>query len=196
MTAEDRPATMTSAMMQLGETVKTLRLQHGLTVTELADASNVSRRVVSNLEQGTGNPSLSTIDRIAGALDTDFPTLMHPAEKQSLIISSREAATVAWSSPRGSRAVLCQSTPQTPPAELWQWDMVPGDEYVAEPDPDGSYELFLILDGTLTIAIAEEGQKKIAQGQSGRLASNRTYTYRNDERTPLRFVRIVQLAVA
>lgn len=42
----------------------------------LADASEVSRPVIANLERETGNPELQTLLRLAGALDVSVSELL------------------------------------------------------------------------------------------------------------------------
>ncbi|MEN0085578.1 MAG: XRE family transcriptional regulator [Leifsonia sp.] len=196
MSPDATPTRTSSVLARLGDTVRTLRVGRGLTMEQLSTAAGVSRRVISQLEHGASNPSLSTLDRIAGALGTDFASLMLQPKEDSLSLAAAEDSTLAWTSPNGSSARILQSTQHHPPAEMWRWALAPGDEYVAEPDPPGSHELFLVLEGILTIVIAGEGETRIPADHSARLSSDREYSYRNDEETPLSFIRVVQLANA
>lgn len=185
-----------AVLSHIGQAVKALRFAYAMSMEQLAEKSGVSRRVISQLERGTANPSLATIDRIADALGTDFARLLLSPPDTSLVVTRSEDAKTAWRTPRGSHAALLQSTPQTPPSELWEWTLAAGDNYLAEPDPVGSYELFFVLEGTLTIAIAGEAAQTVDPGQTVRLASDREYSYRNDTTSLVRFIRVVQLAAA
>lgn len=61
----------------LGTWVRQTRNQQGMSQRELADAANLSRSYVCDIERGRGNePSLSTLDKLAGALGASRSDLM------------------------------------------------------------------------------------------------------------------------
>ncbi|HLI52036.1 MAG TPA: helix-turn-helix transcriptional regulator [Thermomicrobiaceae bacterium] len=68
---------------QLGPTLRSLRVQHGWSITELARRSGVSRSQLTRLELGRSVPSFVTLDRLAVALDVSF----------NYLISAERAAT-------------------------------------------------------------------------------------------------------
>ncbi len=61
---------------RLGQRVRTLRGQTGLTRKELAERSRVSERYLASLELGQANPSLEILFRLATALDIRFELLV------------------------------------------------------------------------------------------------------------------------
>ncbi len=178
----------------VGAEVRRRRKRHDLTVQQLADASGVSRRMLTLIEQGQANPSLVTIDKIARALGTDFASLASDSRPHPVAVHAPGAAAGVWSSPAGSHAGLQVATQAQPAAELWDWLLQPGDRYDAQPDAPGSEELFLVIDGTLTLEVQGMDAVEIRAGGSARLASDRTYAYVNRGRRPARFVRVVRLA--
>ncbi len=56
--------------LEPGYQVARLRIQHGLTQTQLAEMVGTRQPSIARLENGTSVPSLSFLDRIAKALDT------------------------------------------------------------------------------------------------------------------------------
>jgi len=54
--------------MQLGRKIRDLRLRHGLTVQQLAEASGLSKGFISQIENGHTSPSLATLQDLAQAL--------------------------------------------------------------------------------------------------------------------------------
>ena len=52
--------------------IRRLRAAKGLSQDALASASGVSRRMLVGIESGEANVSLSTLDRLAQALDVSF----------------------------------------------------------------------------------------------------------------------------
>lgn len=53
---------------RLGENLRKLRLKNKLSQGDLAKMLNVNRAYISNIENGRMNPTLSTLEKIAGAL--------------------------------------------------------------------------------------------------------------------------------
>jgi transcriptional regulator with XRE-family HTH domain len=56
----------TLAMMILAQNVKQMRTERGLTQKDLADAIGVDHPRISEIERKVGNPTLSTIEKLAG----------------------------------------------------------------------------------------------------------------------------------
>lgn len=52
--------------MKLGERLRELRQQHGLTLLQLSQQTTLSVSYLSDLERGRTNPSIDTLERIAG----------------------------------------------------------------------------------------------------------------------------------
>ncbi|HET8566776.1 MAG TPA: helix-turn-helix transcriptional regulator [Solirubrobacterales bacterium] len=64
----------------LGEAVRTLRLEAGMSQEELADAAGTDLTQVGGIERGVRNPSYATLLRMAGALDTSVGRLTSLAD--------------------------------------------------------------------------------------------------------------------
>jgi transcriptional regulator with XRE-family HTH domain len=168
---------------RIGGRIRTLRKQRGWSVQQLAEASAVSRRMLTQIELGQANPSLATVDRIARALDSDFAALALPEG------DIEAEGTLVWQAQDGSRALLLGAT-QDPRAELWRWILAPGGHYDAEPDRPGAQEIHHVLSGRLTLAL-ETGAQVVSAGQTAVIASDQKYAYVNDEAESVVFVRVV-----
>lgn len=180
-------------LTHLGDEVRRRRRESGLTVQELAEVAGLSRRMLTQIELGQANPSLTTVDKVARALGTDFASITRHVRPEPVSVNPPGTSAGIWSSSAGSHAALQVATQNQPPAELWEWTLQPGDGYDAQPDPAGSEELFLVITGTLTIAVEGLAPVIVPAGGSARLASDRRYSYRNEGRGAVRFVRVVQL---
>lgn len=183
-----------SFLAHLGGEVRRRRSAVGLTVQQLADTADLSRRMLTQIELGQANPSLVTVDKIARALGTDFASLTRESSDAPLAVYPPGSAAGVWSSAAGSAASMQVATDLTPAAELWDWTLAPGDRYDARPDPAGSEELFLVIAGALTIDLPGQPAVTLAAGSSARLASDRHYSYVNVGKEVVRFIRVVQLA--
>jgi transcriptional regulator with XRE-family HTH domain len=171
---------------RVGGRIRALRKQRGWSVQRLADASGVSRRLLTDVELGNANPSLATVDRIAHALDTDFAALALPEQER---LPGPVDATLVWENASGSQAWLLGAT-ESPRSELWRWTLAPGDRYDAEADQSGAQEVHHVLSGVLTLVLAS-GTQILAVGQTSVIASDRAYAYANDGTGAAVFMRLV-----
>jgi transcriptional regulator with XRE-family HTH domain len=206
MSAIDEPADQPSSLTGEGEIaqdflvlvgarIRELRNQRQLTMQQLADRSQISRRLLTQIEHGQANPSLVAITRIARQLGTDFPTLLANADQvdSAVEVFGEQDHVLVWSSTIGSTAHLLVSTSEARTADMWLWRLAPGDSYQGNADPDRSQELFYVLDGCLTIT-ADQVEVQIKAGSASRLRSDRAYSYTNAGSTPAVFVRTVALS--
>ena len=79
----------------LGETIRKLRKEKSLTLVSLASMTDLSPGYLSQVERGIAEPSLSSLERIAGALDIppmllldtkpSEPLLFLPVSKQPVV---------------------------------------------------------------------------------------------------------------
>ena len=61
---------------KLGQNLKKIRLDKGITQTSIAKALGADRSFVSNIENGKTNPTLSTISSLAKALGVSTNELL------------------------------------------------------------------------------------------------------------------------
>ena len=67
---------MSNSAKKLGDNIRRIRLAKGMTQGDLCRKLEVDRGYMSNVESGKKNPTLSTIERIAKALDVSIEGLM------------------------------------------------------------------------------------------------------------------------
>ena len=66
--------------VRFGERVRTVRSQKGISQEALADKAGLHRTYVSSVERGERNVSLSTVERLAAALEISMADLMPTSE--------------------------------------------------------------------------------------------------------------------
>lgn len=72
---------MAVELSALGDQVRRTRLAKGMTIRELAGASGLSERFVSDLERGVGNISIARLAAVAAALDVSVASLVEPLDR-------------------------------------------------------------------------------------------------------------------
>lgn len=185
MHSQERPDVLT----HVAGNVRRLRQAQGLSQAALADAAEVSRRMIVGIERDGANVSLSTLDRLAAALGTSLTALIRPPDAPD----SRRIDSVAWRGDQAaSRGVLLGSAPATREAELWRWSLAPGESYPSEADSGNWHEMLLVIEGTLVIEAAD-ARHEIAAGDFLIFSSAAPYVFVNGGAGVVRFVRNVVL---
>ncbi|NMH70564.1 helix-turn-helix domain-containing protein [Bacillus sp. RO3] len=70
----------------VGDRIKYLREQMGLTINELANLSNVSKSYISSIERGIQkNPSIRVLKKISSTLNTSLEELLAPDKKRIIL---------------------------------------------------------------------------------------------------------------
>lgn len=67
-------------LVTLGETIRSLRKERGISQEELAHRSQVDRAYMSSIERGTQNPGVMTIIRIAAGMNISVAEIFKAAE--------------------------------------------------------------------------------------------------------------------
>jgi transcriptional regulator with XRE-family HTH domain len=75
---------------RLGERVRALRRERGLTLEMLAEQSGVSRAMISKLERGEKNPTLVVAAKVAEGLGMNLSRLVGVEEKRKVVVVPRE----------------------------------------------------------------------------------------------------------
>ncbi len=67
---------MSTSAKKLGENIKRIRAEKDMTQGDLCRALDLDRAYISNVENGNKNPTLATIEKIAGALSVSVDELL------------------------------------------------------------------------------------------------------------------------
>lgn len=176
-----------SVLQHVSQNVRHLRHAAQLSQTALAEKSGVSRRMLVAIEAGEKNVSLTTLDRVAEALDVAFSDLIQAPDARD----PSRINELAWAGViPGSKAVLLAKATANREVELWEWRLEPGEQYLSEADAEGWSEQLYIFEGCLTLMLGVE-ERKLETGEFFMFASNQPHAYRNDGQVAARFVRNV-----
>jgi len=81
-----------SAQLNIGDRVKILRINQKRTLQEVADASGLSKSMISKIENNLTVPSVATLVKIAKALATDISSLLEEKGWLNAIHTKKEIA--------------------------------------------------------------------------------------------------------
>ena len=88
-----------SLEIRLGERLRRLRRQRGMTLEALAQASGISKSMISLAERGESSPSAGVLDKLAGSLGIPTGVLFLPEEQSGAPPVSRASDQPVWRDP-------------------------------------------------------------------------------------------------
>ena len=145
--------------------------------------------MISAIEGGAANVSLSTVDRLAAALGIKFTDLVRPPNAADAL----RIESIGW---RGehpdSLALLLGAAPGSRETELWRWSLGPGERYGSEYGSETWHEVLYVISGALRIEMAG-AVHQLAEGEFRIFSSREPYTFANDAEAPVQFIRCVVL---
>ena len=133
---------------QLGRTVLKLRKGYGLSLADLSIQSGVAKSIISQIERNETNPTLTTIWRLAHALDVSIESMLHGAEEGPFIEHVSRGDTPILVSDDGLCRLAVIGWLKT--VDWLQWydfQAEPGGVLGSQAHPRGSIECLSVLGG-------------------------------------------------
>lgn len=162
----------------IGTVVRAERKERGWSLDRAATRLGVSRRLLTQIESGSANPSLSTLLSIAAGFGIDLTTLLArtPGAVDAVMQADNESAAVLWSTDAGSRGQLLVGMG---PLEMWSWRLEPGESKRSEAHSPNSLEALIVTAGRVDVDIDGGGSHTVGAGQSLIFAADVDHEYRN-----------------
>lgn len=193
MAKSSRPVHGAEINKVIARRVARLRKAASLSFDSLAARSDLSKGVLVGIEQGTANPSIGTLCKLAATFRVSLTELLaEDAPRPSVVqIVAPEEAKELWRGPKGGRAILVVGATGPDMLELWEWTLFPGEEFQSRGHPQDTVELLSVIEGTLSLEM--EGIDHLIGASHRAVArADRPHTYRCHGRKCTRFTMVVQ----
>jgi transcriptional regulator with XRE-family HTH domain len=141
--------------------LKKLRNKRNLTLSGLAKRAGISKATLSVLEDGKGNPTISTLWTLADALEIPFGKLVIGVDENKKYLISE----------RGVNVQLIEHSDGPPRIEAYHMTLEPQGSREAEPHPSGVIEQISVLKGRILTG-PTDAPKMVSAGE--------TYTFHAD----------------
>ena len=143
--------------MRIGDKIRRLRLQRGLTQAELADRCELSKSFISLLERDLTSPSLDTLSDLLETLGTDLPAFFSKADEK---IVFGEGDIFVKEDPEGMRGMIKWLIPsaQKNQMEPILVEMAAGGE-TDEDDPHEGEEFGYVLSGVIKVVLGDRAER-------------------------------------
>src|SRR5258705_359782 len=148
------PAVSAAPLAAIAASLRRERERVGLSLTELARRAGIAKSTLSQLESGTGNPSVETLWALGVALGVPFSQLVDPPAPQIRVIRAGEGPGIP--AERGSYAgTLLATGPPHARRDLYLIDQEPGHVRHAAAHIPGSVEHLVVAAGRMLAGPAD-----------------------------------------
>ena len=164
---------------KLGKTINRLRRAYNYSLGDLSEQSGVAKSIISQIEKNETNPTLSTLYKLARALNAPIEEILRGEDAPALIEKLGPSGTPLLVSDDGRCRLRIIGWIKT--VELVQWyyfEAEPGGVLESEPHPAGSVENLTLLTGSVSISVADE-TFELAAGETARYAGDRPHRIMN-----------------
>jgi transcriptional regulator with XRE-family HTH domain len=120
----------------------------GLSLSELAKRAGVAKSTLSQLEAGTGNPSVETLWALGVALDVPFSRLVEPRVTPMVVIRAGEGPAIP-STQANFAGLLLSACPPGARRDIYVITAEPGTARAADAHLPGSVEHLVVISGRL-----------------------------------------------
>ncbi|MFI9275171.1 helix-turn-helix domain-containing protein [Kitasatospora sp. NPDC052896] len=131
------------------------RERAGLSMAELARRAKIAKSTLSQLESGTGNPSVETLWALGVALDVPFSRLVDPPRPTVRVIRAGEGP-VTYSERAAYAATLLASCPPGARRDVYRIDAQPGESRDSDPHMPGTQEHVVLSAGRALVGPADD----------------------------------------
>ena len=144
--------------MEIGNQIRRIRLQRGLTQEELADRCELSKGFISLLERDLTSPSLDTLADILESLGTDLPSFFAKDGEEKIVFGEDDIFVKEDAEQIRGRIRWLVPSAQKNRMEPILVEMAPGGE-TEEDDPHEGEEFGYVLSGTVKIVVGDRVER-------------------------------------
>lgn len=162
----------------IGNNLKRIREERGLSVSQAADACGVSKVIFAQIERGDSNPTLNTIWKIAAGLQVHYSELLDLKENSNLI---RKSEAYLLEEENGAYRVTSYfKNPMDRSFDFFVMELAPEARHASDGHPGATYEYIIVESGCLSVETTTE-TVELQEGDAFcfRAAGPHTYINRN-----------------
>jgi transcriptional regulator with XRE-family HTH domain len=151
------------------------RERTGMSLSEVARRASIAKSTLSQLEAGTGNPSIETLWALGVALGVPFSQLVEPPTPEVRVVRAGEGATIHADRADFTATLLSAGAPQTR-RDVYVMALEPGSVRAADAHIPGSVEHVVVAAGRLSAGPAD-GPIELAAGDYASFRGDIPHSY-------------------
>jgi DNA-binding XRE family transcriptional regulator len=138
----------------VGNRIRSIRKEHGLTLEELALKCGVSKSMLSQIETESVNPTIATVWKIAGGLGIEFKALLEGKEEPvgKIHITRRSNATILDLENGKVHMIVLSPLEMVDDLEMYLMNLEANAELSSSAHHPGTEEYLTVLEGEIQIS--------------------------------------------
>ena len=160
----------------LADNLLALRLKKGMSQAQLAGEAEIPRSTLTNIESGSGNPSLQNLVKISAALQVGIEELLSRPRSECDLIVAKDVPLEKRS--QGRVRVYKLVPDKIKGLDVDRIEIEAGATMAGHPHLPGAKEYFSVLQGEVTVAVAGE-KYVVAKGDVLAFPGDQPHSYRN-----------------
>lgn len=187
MSTNQKVVALTTRQVQIGERLRVLRMERGISVRTLATRAGFSPSFISQIENGQASPSIASLERIADVLEIALVGFFNaePSNANRIVrFKDRQKLNSSW-----SRAKIEALAPMGGPSRLdaVMITLSPGGRSGKNPGSHSGEEFALIFDGQITLTLGSETHE-LHRGDAVTFSSETPHLWENKTSESARIV--------
>lgn len=167
--------------MQIGDKIRRMRMEYGLTQEELADRCELTKGYISQLERDLTSPSIATLKDILDCLGSSIPEFFNEKKKEQIVFKQQDVF-VKEVEEQGYRINWIVPNAQ-------KRDMEPiilelnenGETY--EDNPHQGEEFGYVLNGSIYLTVGKD-RFRVKKGECFHYKTNEPHSIKNSGKKP------------
>jgi transcriptional regulator with XRE-family HTH domain len=165
---------------KIGKKIMEFRRLKSITIRDFSEMTGLSTSLISQLERGMGNPSLSALEAIADALGLPmFALFMGQIDNASLILRKEDRKKVFDSDSKHVLYDILTPSPLKSSLELLIMNLTPKSETAGDFTAHAVEEIAFVLEGEVFIML-EEDRFLLREGDSARILPTMRHKFINE----------------
>ncbi len=166
---------VTGPAQTVGSNLRRLRLARGLSLVELGRLSGLAKGTLTQLEAGRANPTIETLQALAGALGAGLPDLVaQPPPSIAEVVRADEGPITSGRTLHGR--LLNRSHLGSMISELFALRLTAGSMHHAQSHAPGVVEQLFVIEGTIVIG-PDDHTETLGPGDFVRFPADRPHSY-------------------
>lgn len=167
---------LTEISKYLSANLVNLRGKRGMTQAQLSSLAGVPRSTVTHLESGAGNPSLTNLVKIAGALQVSIEELLGRPRASCKLIKAGQTPKQRRS--QGVATIYKLLPDAIPGMEMDRLEIETGGRMGGIPHVGGTKEYLTVVEGEITVSVAGESYR-VQEGDVFAFPGDQAHSYKN-----------------
>jgi len=162
---------------KIGETIRSIRRNRGLSLDKVSELTGVSKAMLGQIERGDSSPTVTTLWKIATGLQVSFSSLLHNDEAEVSIVDKNEVLPIIEEEGAYRVFPIFPFDPRKK-FEIFTVELDSQSIHRSEKHHDGTEEYITVISGELQLEIGQEAYDLI-KGKSIRFSANVPHSYIN-----------------